>query len=111
LQLKFVAAPERCAHWPGLKATGQAVDYVGRDFVRGDKDKGLAASHPASKEPVKVDSDSEDGRRFVKLCRRGDLLAHDKATAEMCGVGFVELEHAIDGWVPKAVSGGKKDSK
>jgi hypothetical protein len=102
MQLSFVAAPGCCAHWPGLKATGQAVDYVGRDFVSADSGKGVAASHPASKEPVKVAANSDEGRRFVKLCKRGDLLAHDKATAAFCGVDFTDLEWDEAGWKPKA---------
>jgi hypothetical protein len=109
MQLSFVAAPGCCAHWPGLKATGQAVDYVGRDFVSADSGKGVAASHPASKEPVKVAANSDEGRRFVKLCKRGDLQAFDAVTAAACGKDFVELQIATDGeWRPKPP---KKDSK
>ncbi len=96
MELSFKAAPGRCAHWPGLKATGQSVVYVGRSMVAGDADKGIAASHPESKEPARVDSDSEDGRRFVKLCKRGDLLPADKATADFCGVSIAEEPKKAD---------------
>lgn len=114
MQLSFYAKPGHCVHWPGLKATGQAVDYVGRDLVRGDKDKGFAAAHPASKEPVKVDAASDEARRFIKVCRRDAALwPADKATAEACGVAFVEVALSADDgeWHPKPAAFAKKDSK
>lgn len=104
MQLSFRAKPGNVCHWPGLKANGQLCRYVGRDFVAGDADKGVAAAHPAAADPIVVDSESEDGRRLAKLCRRDDALwPADAATAAFCGKKFVNLIRDDAGeWVPGA---------
>jgi hypothetical protein len=85
---------------PGLvPAIGQAESYVGRTFDA--KTRG----NPATKEAFEIDSDSDAGRRLAKLCRRDACLwPADKATAEACGVEFVELEFRDGVWAPKLVS-------
>lgn len=97
MKLSFYPRPGHCVHWPGLKAVGQAVAYVGREFAAGDPEQGVAARHPASKEPACADSESDVGRRLAKLCRRDDaLIPADAATAAFCGKEFVAVK-LVDG--------------
>ncbi len=103
--LKFLAKSGHCVHWPGPKAPGQVHMYVGRDFVPGDKEKGTAVSHPASKEPATVESDSFEGTRLAKLCSRDDSLwPADESTAAFCSKVYVELALVDGEWSPKATA-------
>jgi hypothetical protein len=103
MKLRFYAKAGHSVHWPGLKATGQAYAYVGRQLASS------GASQPASKDAVEVDASSEEGRRFAKLCKRdGSLWPADKATANHCGVEFVELDYADTEWQPKATKSPRK---
>lgn len=103
MKLSFYAKPGHVVHWPGMKTTGQVYAYVGRDFVPGDKDKGTAAQHPASKDPVCVESESFEGQRFAKLCRRDDAMwPADKETATHCNRDLVPVELVDGEWIPKS---------
>ena len=112
MQLKFYARGDLLVTLPGFPPIGgQQLFRVGREFVRGDADKGIPASHPATKEPFLVDSDSAPGRRLKKLIARDESLwAADPATAAECGVPFVELEFKDGSWNPKAAVSDKKPS-
>lgn len=112
MKWKFYAKAGHCLHVPGLKATGQASPYVGRDFVAGDAEKGVAASHPASKEPVEVDSDSDLGKRIARKfqvdANDPPLWPADKATATALSAVFVEVERDGDEFKPKAAKASGK---
>ena len=112
MKLKFYARGDALVTVPGVyPAIGQALPRVGRiqDPVQPLKvgESGLSRLK-ATKDPFEVDADSDAGRRLIKLVRRDQSLwPADKATAEACGVEFVELEFKDDEWVLKA----KKPSK
>lgn len=99
MQLSFYARAGHVVQWPGVKRAGSLPDYVGRTNV---EIKGSGWAHPATDEAVKVDSESQAGRRFAKLVRRDESLwPADKATADACQVPFVELELVGGEFAPK----------
>lgn len=114
MQLRFHPKPDMVVHWPGAKFVGQVNHYVGR------KTKSLddgSIVHEAQKDPAVVDSDTAEGRRLVKLCRRdGCLWPADQGTAQACGVEFVSVAQDKESgeWLPQAqaaVSAPKRSAK
>jgi hypothetical protein len=106
LKLKFFARGDALVTVPGVyPQVGQALPRVGR--VQGSD--GVLR---ATKDPFEVDADSDAGRRLIKLVRRDQSLwPADKATAEACGVEFVELEYKDDEWVVKTKKPETKSQK
>lgn len=96
--------PPPVVNWPGAKNVGQLYQYVGRRF---DLESRV---HRAVADPVEVDSETRNGKRLAKLCRRdGSLWPADAETAKFCGVPFVELSQDSNGeWVPKTTSHSRK---
>lgn len=77
---------------------GQAPRYVGRKH-----DPNGPTPFPAVDEPFCCDSDSDAGRRLMKLAKRdSSLFAADEATAKACGIGFVAIEFKDGAWTEKA---------
>lgn len=115
MKLSFYPKRGTSPQWPG-KGTGD-ISHAGRVIV-----DGVAVAHD---QPVTCES--HDGRGQMtreahvfafELCKRdGDLHPADKATADFCGVPFVEMEKGDDGeWAPKAAAidgarGGTKQPK
>lgn len=86
MQLKFYAREDALVREAGVHPrVGEATRYYGRTF------DSVARAYPATKEPFAVDSESEDGQKCSKQCRKGALWAADKATAEAIGVELVEV--------------------
>jgi hypothetical protein len=102
LKLKFYARGDALVTVPGVyPAIGQALPRVGRE-------QGSDGVLRATKEPFEADSDSDAGRRLIKLVRRDQSLwPADKVTAEACGVEFIELTQRDGEWVPKATKPSK----
>lgn len=107
MQLKFHARGDLLVTVPGFApVVGQPLPRVGRDWASRE------AIPPATKEPFVVDSDTAEGRRLKKLIQRdGSLWAADKATADECGVTFVELELKDGAWTPKVAKSSNKGSE
>lgn len=105
--LKFCAKGDLLVTVPGTTTfAGQVARYVNR---RWDEAKG---GFPAQTEPFAVDSDSKDGRRLAKICRRdGDLLPYDKETADFLGLKFAPLKLTDGVWELAPVNAKKGDSQ
>ena len=91
MKLKFYARDDLLVTVPGSRPVrGQAPEYVGRKFVPGTAESG--ASHPATVEGFECEAGGEIAARLVQLTRRDAALwPADKATADACGVPFVEV--------------------
>jgi len=98
MELSFLAKSSLLVAVPGTaQYAGQLARYVGREW------EDTRHAYVASKEPYKVDSDSDDGRRLSKLMRReSSLLPGDQATAEYFGLPFVQHQNVEGEWVPSA---------
>ena len=98
MELSFLAKSDLLVAVPGTaQFAGQLARYVGREW------EDARHAFVASKEPYRVDSASEDGRRLLKLVRReASLLPGDQATAEACGLDFVAHQNVDGEWVPSA---------
>ncbi len=105
MKLKFHSRRDNKVAWPGANTYGQPPRYIGRSFSPGDG-KTIAASHPATKEPDVVDTDTaatRDVEHIVRQCRKGGIWAADAATAAACGVEFVSVTQDADGeWIASA---------
>ncbi len=96
--------PPPVVQWPGMKATGQLYQYVGRKY---DPESRV---HRAESSPVVVDTEDanperrKNAQRIAKICARDySLWPADAVTAAYCGKPFVELEQGEDGeWRQKA---------
>lgn len=106
MKLSFRAREDLLVRVPGMPpAIGQASMYVGREFDA--KTRG----YPASKQAYEVESDSDEGRRLIKLVRReGALWPADEQTAKACGVEFVSVEFKDGAYVARAARGVKEAS-
>jgi hypothetical protein len=129
MKLSFFAKDDLLVTLPGQRlmrrnadtgASGSPMRYVGRQHVpaklRQDVAAGTtivdeAASNPATPEAFSCDADTEMGRRLAKLVRRdGSLWPADKATADACGVAFVETVFQDGAHVEKAKTTKAKQS-
>ncbi len=103
--LRFYARADLLVSLPGARPLpGESPRYVGRFRVAGEPNKG-GAKYPALREAFECDSDSDTGRRLVKLTRRdASLWCADAETARECGVEFVRIEfsEAEGAWTPAA---------
>lgn len=97
MRLAFYARGDLLVMKPGVWLTiGSPNQYVGRKH-----DPALRA-YPATKQPFEVEANSPEGRRLAKLIRRDQSLwAANEATAEACGVEFMDLEFLDGEWIPK----------
>lgn len=120
MKLRFYAKGDLLVSVPGQTilrrnadtgAAGSPVKYVGRVHVPAKLRKGPGdsvivdepASNPARSEAYECDSDTERGRRLMKLTRRdGSLWPADEATAAACGVPFVATEFSDGEHVAKS---------
>ena len=58
---------------------------------------------PATQDPVEVESESDVGRKLIKLTRRdGSLWPADESTARLCGVAHQAVEFNGVAWVAKS---------
>jgi hypothetical protein len=74
---------------------GQAPRYVGRKH-----DPSGPTPFPAIEQVFSCASDSDAGRRLMKIAKRdGSLYAADEATAKACGIEFVRIEFKDGAWV------------
>lgn len=119
MKLKFHSRAGHKVAWPGTNFTGQPPRYIGRTFTAGDG-KTSAASHPASKEPDVVDTETTESRdvaHITRQCLKGGIWPADAATAAACGVPFPKLTQDDDGeWIvetsaPKRSSAATEKSK
>lgn len=104
MQLKFLARSNLLVTMPGeRRIVGQPPEYVGRRCVDGQ--------FPATTDGFACDSQSEAGIRLAKLARRDAALwPADRATADHCGVPFVEITLKDGEWTPKpSAKADKKD--
>jgi hypothetical protein len=86
---------------------GQAPRYVGRKH-----DPAGPTPFPAVEQPFCCESDSDAGRRLMKLAKRdGSLYAADEATAKVCGIEFVRIEFKDGAWVEASKSAPKSAPK
>lgn len=104
MRLSFYARESALAYIPGaVKRTGQAPPYVGRELVRGGKDR--PAAYPATEAPhvVNIDErkmvDQQALCRWQKLARDGAVWCADPATAAACGVEFVPVSFRDGVWI------------
>lgn len=89
--LKFYARDPHVVHHPGLKATGQLAQYIGRRFNFETR------QHEAVPEGECLAEGTPDALRACKaVLRDGALWPADEATAAACGVPFVRVE-LVDG--------------
>jgi hypothetical protein len=87
MKLKFLAREDLLVREAGIgPVIGEAARYYGRTFDPATR------GYAASKEPFEVESDSEDGVKCAKQCRKGALFAFDDQTAAAVGVDFIEHE-------------------
>ena len=95
MKLRFYARPDNRVTRPGSRLPGRAVGYVGLQHG--------ADGYSAKDEPDEFDSDTPAGRRLLSLMRREhSLWPSDKATADKCGVAFVDVAKDSRGeWRPK----------
>ncbi len=97
--LKFYAR-EGLARLPGVPPIiGVAARYLGREFVPASKDS--PPSYPAIREGFSCEPGSLLADVAAKHCRKGAFWPADRATAEACGVPFVEVEFADGEFVAK----------
>jgi hypothetical protein len=85
------------AHPSAPRVVGQHPRYVGRAPLV-DPQTG-AATWPATSQPFNCDASSDVGKRLVKVCRRGALWPANEATAQACGVPFVQVAHFDGEWI------------
>jgi hypothetical protein len=118
MRLKFAARDGLVREPDCVPAIGQAARYLGREFVPAViKGKQIIspASNPATESGFECDSDSDIGRVAMKNARKGAFWPLDRATAEFCGMTFVDVEFNAGVWdvksTAKAVSGSKFSSK
>lgn len=99
MKLRFYARDDLMVREVGdVPRVGQPTRYYGRTFdpqTRG---------YPATREAFEVESDSQDGEKCRKQCRKGTLWAADEATASAIGVPFVAVEFVDGAWVKKLES-------
>lgn len=102
MKLSFYPKSGTSPQWPG-KGQGDYA-HAGRTF-----DAETRANVPHA-EPFTVESHDARGNMTreahvfaVELCKRdGDVHPADKATADFCGVPFVEMAQDEDGeWIPR----------
>lgn len=88
MRLRFYAREDQLVPLPGHRPlVGQAASYVGRKFDAATR------GYPATPAPFECDSDSDEGRRLIKMTRRDACLwPADLETADVCGVAFVAVE-------------------
>jgi hypothetical protein len=114
--LKFYAREDLLVNDPAAPVRdSQPIQRVGRTFVyskRNDRGEVVEPAHyTANSDPYVVDSNSPNGQRLAKRCRRRELWAADEATAKACGVDFVQLEMRDGGWCEKPASVEKPEKK
>lgn len=109
-KLTFYAAGAQLVAVPNqIPMIGVARQYVGRTFVPAAS--GKPASYPATKQGQSFDSDTPSGQHLiheVKTSRRQGsqcLWCADAATAALCDVPFVEVEHDGGQWLAKVAAG------
>jgi hypothetical protein len=92
MKLRFYAREDLPVRYPGhIPRTGSPDNYIGREF---------APPYRAKREAFECDSESECGRRLMKLTRRdGSLWPADEETAKACGVEFQDVEFNEGKWV------------
>jgi hypothetical protein len=116
--LKFAAREGLVREPDCVPAIGQAARFLGRSFepsrkeIVNGKQVTLPASHPANA-GFECDSDSDIARVATKNAKKGAFWPLDKATAEHCGMPFVEVELNAGVWdaKPKGSFTGSKTSK
>lgn len=97
MKLKFLAREDLLVREAGITPSiGEASRYYGRTFDPATR------GYPASKDPFEVDSESEDGLKCAKQCRKGALFAADETSAAALGVGFVDHEFMDGAHVAKS---------
>jgi hypothetical protein len=94
--LKFHAKPGQSCAWPNSYFPGQARRFVGRKFIPGDSPQ-APSRYEATAEPAELSSDAPQAAHLIRKCQKGEIWPADKATAEACGVEFVELARGEDG--------------
>ena len=106
MKIKLVAKDDQMVAMPG---TAQFAGQVAR-FINREWDEKLHA-FPAVAEPYEVDSDSDEGRRLMKITRRDRALSpHDQASADVIGVPFVPLKFNAGVWVTAPAKTQKGDA-
>ncbi len=102
MKLSFRARAGGLVSIPGeVRFVGSLPRYVGRSPITVQTDAGATTGYPADAEPYECDSDSEDGRRLTKRCKRGELWPADAETARHCSVPFVDLALVDGEWIPR----------
>jgi hypothetical protein len=98
--LKFLARAGHMATFAAGNAFGQLPRYIGRTFKPSPKGSGSVGAFVADAEPTEVPEVGPDAEHLTRMARKGGVWAADKATADACGVEFVELKKDDDGeWI------------
>jgi hypothetical protein len=104
MKLKFLArrGPDgvpRFVNVPGPLVQGQPMLRVGRSWSPATG-PGSPSENRATKEPFEISSTDQAAPHLARQCQKGGLWAADKATAEFCGVEFVNVTQDADGeWI------------
>lgn len=98
--LKFYAKEDQLVRVPDVQVLPNQPDmYVGRWFDKATR------GYPAIESGFEIDSDTESGRRLVRLTQIDrSLFPADEATAKHCGLSFVETEFRNGVFVEKSKS-------
>ncbi len=105
MKLSFLPVPGHMVNRPGGRSVGAPPRYVGRKYVQvEDKDAGVAGSYPATESPevFELRESAPEFFDLVRACSKGGLFPADEATAQACGVKFVELKRDANSgeWFP-----------
>ena len=114
MKLSFYPRGAYVVRIPGaMQLVGEPANYLGRSKRRIEDANGKKAwAYPADGRAFSCDSESQAGQRLKKLLLRDESLwPADKATADYCGVPFVEVELTDGEWIPKPAPSKTKPSK
>jgi len=87
MKLSFLPREDALVREAGVHPRiGEATRYYGRSFDAATR------GYPANEKPFEVESESEDGQKCARQCRKGALWAANKETAATLNVELVETE-------------------
>lgn len=115
--LKFYAR-DGLVREPGRRPViGQAVSYLGREFVppRTNADGSIVdAAYPATQAGIEWNTATHEPaatEHLLKMARKGAFWPADKATAEAVGVPLIDVEFKDGVWLPKPAAKAASSSK